>query len=789
MAIGHLRFFRFIRESWPKPHLHALTPACAMPDTPPAIAPQPSSGRLLWPSILFVAAAVLAAAWFLGDIPHRYQASQAMREGRVALLASDLPKALGHFRTAALLRPTDEAIIQQYDQTQTRWVEMMEKKLGALDATGAYGALHALPATDVLLVEPHLGRWRERVTAVEAAAKGAADELLARAQEQTAAGEFVEAYATLKSAEPLRGVAPELAARLKEVQDAQVAHAVAATQAAIGEKRFADARDVWKSVAALGAGNEEYRKLGPAIDEAEARTELQAAGEALQKNDFKAATAALERAAATKALADEVKAGQTAVRERAVAVAARELAVALAKNDEPGVTAALAKGHEFGGWESAPAGPLLRPADLPSFLKTLDSFGLGPVAQAKFLDRLDVPLVLFTAAKFSPAEVDSFARENLLAWSRQLADRKFYGLAVYLDEEARNFGAAADEDWRRDKLAQILEQSNVAIAVAPPAAGTDVPAGLGDAMNAAFRKALQQKLGAWPKLVEYDPAKPVTVVFRGGYGGYSEYDDDYSHVTTKTVRYESGTQQLPNREVQEAVEEHNSLMARYNQVDAALAEKEDYVARVNGNPYASDWDRSQIVYKQIEIASDRRLLSEWRSQLNEYRTRAKSLPQTVAEPVYDDEKYKVVDHVISCSISWNLEANLRGEDVSAARWQASAEFRTQEVRGNARHGVPVRAADKVPKAKLMPGLVKDLVKQVGNVDDVLKQLPGMTQQAFANFYAEKGAQPIDQANGHLSLLYAWESVGRKLDDRPNVIQYARNILNLPSAKQPAGKKG
>jgi hypothetical protein len=758
-----------------------------MPDTPSAIPTKSNSRRLLWPWFL-LAAAVLAASWFLGDLPHRYQASQAMREGRMALLASDLPKALGHLRTAALLRPTDEAIIQQYDQTQTRWVEMMEKKLAGLEAVEAYTALHALPATEALLVEPHLGRWRERAAAVDAAAKEAAGDLLARAQEQAEAGDFDEAYATLKTAEPLRGVAPELASRLKAVEDAQVAHVVAAVQAAVAEKHFADARDTWKSVATLAAANEEYRKLGPAIDEAEVRAELQAASEALARNDFKAATAALERAAAPKVLADDVKAAQTASRERAGGVAAGELAVALAKNDEPAVAAALAKGHEFGGWESAPVDPLLHPADLPSFLKALDSFGLGPVAQAKFVDRLDVPLVLLSAAKFPAEAVDRFARENLVTWSRYVATQKLNGLALFLDDEARKYGAPADEAWRRETLARALEQSNVAIAVAPPAAGTDVPAGLNEAANAAFRQALQQKLGSWPKLVAYDPAKPVTVVFTGSYGGYSEYDDDYSHVTTKTVRYQSGTEQVPNPAAQELVEEHNSLMDRYNQVAASLAEKEDYVASVNGNPNASEWDRSQIVYKQIDIASERRLLAQWRAQLNDYRARGRETPQTVAEPVYDNEEYQVIDHVITCSISWELQANLRGEAVDAGRWQAETEFRTQEVRGNADHGVRVRAPDKAPKAKLMPGLVKDLVQRVGRVDDVVKRLPELTEQAFVNFYAAKGAGPIDQANGHLSLLYAWESTGRKIDARPNVVHYARNVLNLPLEKTPGAKK-
>ena len=175
--------------------------------------------------------------------------------------------------------------------------------------------------------------------------------------------------------------------------------------------------------------------------------------------------------------------------------------------------------------------------------------------------------------------------------------------------------------------------------------------------------------------------------------------------------HQSGTRQVPNQEVHDLIEEHNELMDRYNQVGAALAEKEDYVARVNGNPNASEWDRSQIVYKQIEIASDRRLLAEWRAKLNDYRARAKSLPQTVAEPVYDNEEYHIIDHVITCSIRWALQAKLHGPEIRLTQWQAETDFKTREVDGNASHGVPVRRPDPAPKAKLMPGLVKDLLRE------------------------------------------------------------------------------
>ena len=121
-----------------------------------------------------------------------------------------------------------------------------------------------------------------------------------------------------------------------------------------------------------------------------------------------------------------------------------------------------------------------------------------------------------------------------------------------------------------------------------------------NAATAALRRALQSRLNGWPKLVEYDPAKPVTVILRGRFAGYSVYDDDYSDVSTKTVRYQSGSEQVPNLERRQLVDEHNELLERYNQVAEDTQRKQDFVDQVNSNYNASAFDRSQAVDRSIE---------------------------------------------------------------------------------------------------------------------------------------------------------------------------------------------
>lgn len=761
-----------------------------MPDSPAPVteaSPSPASQRSgsFWPKLLaaIVALGVAAAAvWFLGDVPNRLHASQAMREGRVALLASDLPKALGYFRTAALLRPADEAIVRQYDETQKRWVEMVTQQLSKLPPAEAYFARVKLPPAETNLVEPHLGTYRNFIEGIDGAARSLAERFVADAQQQWEGGDFDTAESSLKQAEPFRALLPDLPEKAKALRAARLESGLRMAHEALEQEKFAEARQTLADLAPLGADSEDYRELGPAIDEAEVRVQLREAAAALAKDDFKAATTGLDRAAEIKVLPDEVKTAREQLRVRAAGVCATELAVALARNDEKAVGAALAKGHEFAGWEPVPAASLLEPADLAGFLKALAAFGLGTDEQTKYANRLDLPLVLYRAAKFPKADVDLYARDTFRAWSRNVAGQKLIGLALFLDDEARRFGAPADDAWHAEIMGQVTEAAGVAIAVKPAEPDNDAPSGLNDATTILFKKALQGKLTSWPKVVDYDPAKAVTVIFSGRYAGYSEYDDDYSHRTTKTVRYQSGTRQVPNREAEELVAEHNDLIARYNQVDAALAEKQDYVARVNNDYNASEWDKSQIVYKQIEIASDQRLLADWKRQINDMRARSKGMMMTVDEPVYADEEYAVIDHVYTCSIAWALEANLHGQDVDVTRWDAHKEFRSQEIRGDASRGVPVKSPTPPWKVKLLPGLTQELGKKVSNVDDVIKKLPKLTFQSFATFFQAHEVSQLQQANGYLALLYAWESVGRETEFKDQIFQGVRDALNLPATE-------
>jgi hypothetical protein len=111
-------------------------------------------------------AAALAVAYWVGDIPNRYRAAQLIRAGRVAQLSSDFPGALKAYRAAAFARPGDDSITREYDLIQTRWLEVVTRKIERLPPEDALRTLQSLPPTSDLLVEPHAGLFHERADAV-----------------------------------------------------------------------------------------------------------------------------------------------------------------------------------------------------------------------------------------------------------------------------------------------------------------------------------------------------------------------------------------------------------------------------------------------------------------------------------------------------------------------------------------------------------------------------------------------------------------------------------------------
>lgn len=724
-----------------------------------------------------------AVAWFVGDVPNRYRAGSELRAGRVALLASDLPTALQHFRTAAGLRPSDEAIVQQYDQTQQRWVQMVDQKLTNPDPTAAFKILRSLPPTEGLLVEPHRGQYHTRALAVEAAAREVATTQAAAARDAAGAEDFDGALATLQRIEPLRTLLPDYDARVQEVKEARLAYLLEKIHALANNDDFAGARTKLQEIAAT-LGETRLHEEQKSVDETEARSALKSAQAALERNNLSDAKAHLTRAVELKVIESDVAAAQTNFLSTARNVLAGELVEGLLATKRAAVTATLEKGHALVDWPVISADALLSPTDLAAFLTSLEQVGLGPKAMEPFIDRLDVPLVLVASRQLPKEATETFLRDSFTRWSRFARDNEFPGLALFLDSEAQRHGAKLDEKWRTETLAAAVTSTHVTIAVRDPVRNPKSPAGLDDGAAAALRKALKAKLTSWPALVDHDPKHPATVVFSGEFAGF-DTENDSSDITTKSVRYQSGTRRVPNAEAQEVYEEYRDLMDRRNSVVDSVNEKQRFVDEVRANSNADDFTRSRARDAAIEIASSKYLVAQWDRKLDELRARGKSLPTQLSEPVYDNESYEVIHHVYTCTLRWRITAALHADPVAIFQVETDTKFRTDEVSGNAAHGVPVRAPDAVPEEKLKRQLVPTLIGKVGKIDEWIDSLPELTFASFGNFHGQRKTDLYKVYDQYLALLFAWEKAGWKIKFRENVVEQTRQAFHLTTS--PTGK--
>src|SRR5205085_1252664 len=158
-------------------------------------------------------------------------------------------------------------------------------------------------------------------------------------------------------------------------------------------------------------------------------------------------------------------------------------------------------------------------------------------------------------------------REGFAEWSRSLSKNNQHGLAVFVADYGTKFGMPKDDAWRTQEIEAGKAQLNLTIGTATGESHGDTPAGFSQEANSTFNSALKSLLPGWPRILE--PGAKGLVTLQGWFVGIST--DDSPKTERRTVRYQSGTQKVPNRERQQMVEEHNELIQSLNQLNRSIA--------------------------------------------------------------------------------------------------------------------------------------------------------------------------------------------------------------------------
>jgi hypothetical protein len=241
----------------------------------------------------------------------------------------------------------------------------------------------------------------------------------------------------------------------------------------------------------------------------------------------------------------------------------------------------------------------------------------------KSLDANVVSVVCLEEAQqpLSISTYDALVRDRRTASAQRLvtlSDKKASGERWFLRRTAQCLSASVvpDNDMHAAE-AEFLRTAAIPISVGISGPGV---AGDGCALT-------QGKIG--PRAVCAPGAQSdfqVTVSARLGSVNHTFSEE------VKTVRYKSGTRQVPNP--QKADREREYLDAQRD-VDNAESELSNARSNCSSNPRGSDCSRAQSLQSS---------LSSYRSSRDSARNRLRDTPATVTEDVYSDANYRVRHH-------------------------------------------------------------------------------------------------------------------------------------------------
>ncbi len=136
---------------------------------------------------------------------------------------------------------------------------------------------------------------------------------------------------------------------------------------------------------------------------------------------------------------------------------------------------------------------------------------------------------------------------------------------------------------------------------------------------------------------------------------------------TETVRYQSGTQQVPNpfydMRQDDLLKEQERLTSRENDVTRLEADVDRYraaVAKEGDTPNTTTGAEQSLSNAESRLESARRSLQDQRNAVQRAREEVADTPQTKEEPVYSDHTYTIVRHDLTGELPF--EGSIRHRD-------------------------------------------------------------------------------------------------------------------------------
>ncbi len=729
--------------------------------------------------------ASVALLLWLGDVPSRYLAARQTAAAEAA--AGDWAGTLTARREATRLRPSDLRYRDAYRDAQARWLREIELELADLALGVAFDRFQALEPMVALLDSVHLERFRDLGGNVAKGAREMVQGGLAAARATAQGHDYATAYGHLEQMRPYAALAKEFFATEREVQIAELTHAVAQARDAAGRDDFKAAYAALERIKAPSALLPAHATTLQQVRETEVRFEISAALARVNHAGFADALAALEQTASRRLLGDEIAAAQARVRAAAVTHTLERVARGVAAERAEETSAALADYGRYTGTVINVSGEqLMSKRDLREFLATLEALRIRPTPGERRDYWRDLLLVASTRSRFTGAsDVKAFLADGYTSWSRELADRGLPALALYLADAAQQEGATVAREWTDDQKAGLAARVDLRLAVEPVSGTSSVAPRLGEDPSNAARRTLTQRIGAWMPLV----AESVRGenVLRLGQALKGPLASNNPSRERRSSRYRSGTRTVSNPKYNQLVSEVNAARIAVDEKSALLQQAKSESDRLTqqtaqyNSQYGFNAGLSAVaaVTSGLSVGVAQREYNNAVDDLEDLSSRLTNTQRTLEVADYSEEPYDFVTHNLIYSAELVLTPqSADGKLLKALAFASQLKHRTVEVSGNASRGVPVQKPQFPSAEQVDRELAADLANRAAQLDGILLALAPATfaAQATRNVTDSDLYARIDR---RWALVMLWRSAGVNPAEAGLLEREVRSTLGLP----------
>jgi S1-C subfamily serine protease len=678
----------------------------------------------------------------------------------VAELAQAWARSLADFGMATKFRPQDIGYAVDYDNAQARWLEIVRSSIDGLEPEQAYDYLMGEPAkVSRLLIGPNSADFRNLLAVVTKKVAANSIQRMSRAVSLADDAEFGNAYKDVNLARPYAGLVPNFQALVNRIQLSEVDHGIKTASALARQGDFKGAYSALDAVREHSNLEPGYGAAVLEVRDSEVRWKIADALVSSRNGDYEGALAQLSALEEKGLLSPEIAAARSRVRKDAQFSSIKRLAEAVLKEDVGRTRKEMDRYSRLTGYHfSCQPETLINERDLGRFLAALEDLHIRPKANEVRTGCFDLDLVESLRGRFTDqAQVSSFLGEGYKSYAYLLADKSRPGFALYLMERAKIEGVGSDPEVSRRLLAALANAFSFTIYMPSTRTTASHPGPLVSAPRVAVKAVLQRTVGSWMKLSDVPLQRSLSGLIVGtSLANIKVADNPQSE--TRTVRYQSGWDQVPNPEYASIAERLRQAQQNERQAADQNATNQQLAQSAVNSGGLSLFGAALV---GAGAGLSKAALEQAQQNVSAWSARLQGTPPTLQNAVYADEPYEATTHSVSYDASFSADVEVGGSPYSGpVTWSSNYSYNTVEIVGNAAHNVPVQSATYVPMDGVVQALSDSISKKLSDQSDqMLAQLVGATQDVLDKELKVGKVSDEISADARWGLIALWKSCG------------------------------